>query len=448
MEKNLTTGSVLKTIIYFALPYLLSYFLQTLYGMADLYITGQFNGVDSITAVSNGSQVMHMITVIIVGLAMGTTVIIGKAIGGNKLDNAGRAIGNTITLFMGIAIVMTIVFLIAAKLIVLLIGVPQEAVAGTVRYLIICFIGIPFITAYNIISSIFRGLGDSKSPMYFIGISCVTNITLDYVFIGLCDLGPSGAALGTVLSQTFSVIVAFISIRKRKTGIKLVKENFIPDRKVLGEILKVGIPVAVQDGCIQVAFIIITVIANHRGLDDAAAVGIVEKMISAIFIIPSSMLATVSALSAQNIGAGKYDRAAKTLRYATMITSVYGIFMAVIMQVLAAPLLALFTKDVAVVVLGTQYMKGYIIDSIFAGVHFCFSGYFAAYGKSYIGFMHNIISITFVRVPGSYLASKLFGDTLFPMGLAAPAGSLLSVIICVCAYIYLKRSGKLEPVAA
>ena len=448
MEKNLTTGSVLKTIIYFALPYLLSYFLQTLYGMADLYITGQFNGVDFITAVSNGSQVMHMITVIIVGLAMGTTVIIGKAIGGNKLDNAGRAIGNTITLFMGIAIVMTIVFLIAAKLIVLLIGVPQEAVAGTVRYLIICFIGIPFITAYNIISSIFRGLGDSKSPMYFIGISCVTNITLDYVFIGLCDLGPSGAALGTVLSQTFSVIVAFISIRKRKTGIKLVKENFIPDRKVLGEILKVGIPVAVQDGCIQVAFIIITVIANHRGLDDAAAVGIVEKMISAIFIIPSSMLATVSALSAQNIGAGKYDRAAKTLKYATMITSVYGIFMAVIMQVLAAPLLALFTKDAAVVVLGTQYMKGYIIDSIFAGVHFCFSGYFAAYGKSYIGFMHNIISITFVRVPGSYLASKLFGDTLFPMGLAAPAGSLLSVIICVCAYIYLKRSGKLEPVAA
>jgi|UniRef100_UPI003FEDC871 putative MATE family efflux protein len=448
MEKNLTTGSVLKTIIYFALPYLLSYFLQTLYGMADLYITGQFNGVDSITAVSNGSQVMHMLTVIIVGLAMGTTVIIGKAIGGNKLDNAGRAIGNTITLFMGIAIVMTIVFLIAAKLIVLLIGVPQEAVAGTVRYLIICFIGIPFITAYNIISSIFRGLGDSKSPMYFIGISCVTNITLDYVFIGLCDLGPSGAALGTVLSQTFSVIVAFISIRKRKTGIKLVKEDFIPDRKVLGEILKVGIPVAVQDGCIQVAFIIITVIANHRGLDDAAAVGIVEKMISAIFIIPSSMLATVSALSAQNIGAGKYDRAAKTLKYATMITSVYGVFMAVIMQVLAAPLLALFTKDAAVVVLGTQYMKGYIIDSIFAGVHFCFSGYFAAYGKSYIGFMHNIISITFVRVPGSYLASKLFGDTLFPMGLAAPAGSLLSVIICVCAYIYLKRSGKLEPVAA
>lgn len=445
MEKNLTTGSVFKTIIYFALPYLLSYFLQTLYGMADLYITGQFNGVDSITAVSNGSQVMHMLTVIIVGLAMGTTVIIGKAIGGNKLDNAGKAIGNTVTLFMGLAVVMTILLLIVVKPIVILIGVPAEAVSGTIKYLIICFIGIPFITAYNIISSIFRGLGDSKSPMYFIGVSCVANIVLDYVFIGLCNLGPSGAALGTVLSQTLSVIVALAAIRKRKTGIKLIKEDFIPDSNVLGEILKVGIPVAVQDGCIQVAFIIITVIANHRGLDDAAAVGIVEKMISAIFIIPSSMLATVSALSAQNIGAAKYDRAAKTLKYATLITSVYGVFMAVIMQWLATPLIALFTKEAAVVVLGTQYMRGYIIDSIFAGVHFCFSGYFAAYGKSYIGFIHNIISITFVRVPGSYIASKLFADTLFPMGLAAPAGSVLSVIICVCAYMWLKQKGKLEP---
>lgn len=448
MEKNLTTGSVSKTIVYFALPYLLSYFLQTLYGMADLFITGQFCGVDSITAVSNGSQVMHMLTVIIVGLAMGTTVVIGRAIGADNKKNAGVAIGNTITLFMGLSVVFTVVLLALVKPIVSIIAIPEEAVSGTVAYLIICFIGIPFITAYNIISSIFRGMGDSKSPMYFIAVACAANIALDYLFIGACSLGPIGAALGTTLAQTLSVIVSLIAIKVKKTGIHVSANDLKPQRGVMGEILKVGIPVAIQDGCIQIAFIIITMIANHRGLDTSAAVGIVEKMISAIFIIPSSMLATVSALSAQNIGAGKYDRAAKTLKYATMITSVYGVFMAVIMQVLAAPLLALFTKDAAVVVLGTQYMKGYIIDSIFAGVHFCFSGYFAAYGKSYIGFMHNIISITFVRVPGSYLASKLSGDTLFPMGLAAPAGSLLSVIICVCAYIYLKRSGKLEPVAA
>ncbi len=446
MEKNLTTGSVFKTIIYFALPYLLSYFLQTLYGMADLFITGQFNGVDGITSVSNGSQVMYMLTVIIVGLAMGATVTIGRAVGAGKLDNAEVAIGNTITLFMVIAIVITGILLCSVGNIISLIGIPAEAVHGTRRYLTICFIGIPFITAYNIISSIFRGLGDSKSPMYFIGIACAANILLDYLFIGFFHMGPAGAALGTTLAQTLSVLIAFIIIRKKQTGIHLKKEHFYPDRKVMREVLKIGIPVAVQDGCIQVAFMIITVIANHRGLSDAAAVGIVEKVISALFIVPSSMLATVSALSAQNIGAGKHDRAAKTLRYATFLTSGYGIVISLIVEVIAGFILHLFTKDAMVILLGTQYIRGYIWDTIFAGIHFSFSGYFCAYGKSYIGFIHNILAIVFVRVPGSYFASKMFENTLFPMGLAAPAGSLLSVIICICAYLWLKKRGEVAGV--
>ena len=441
MEKNLTSSSVLRTIIYFALPYLLSYFLQTLYGMADLFIVGQFYGVDSITAVANGSQVLHMLTVIIVGLAMGTTVAIGRAVGGRRLEDAAHAIGNTITLFMIVAVVFTAGLLCFVRPIVLLIGTPEQAIAGSIRYLTICFIGIPFITAYNIISSIFRGMGDSKSPMYFIGIACMGNIVLDYFFIGAMQLGPAGAALGTTLSQTFSVIIALISMMKRKTGIHLKKTDFRPNKKVMWQILRVGFPVAVQDGCIQIAFIIITVIANHRGLNDAAAVGIVEKMISAIFIIPSSKLATVSALSAQNIGAGKHDRASQTLKYATIITTGYGLIMTVLIELTGKNLVGLFTTDTVVVLLGTQYLSGYIIDSIFAGVHFSFSGYFAAYEKSYIGFIHNIIAIVLVRVPGSYLASKMFPDTLFPMGLAAPAGSLLSVLICIGAYLWMKKKG-------
>lgn len=184
MEKNLTQGSVLKNIMYFALPYLLSYFLQQLYGMADLYMIGMFGGVDGTTAVTNGSQVMYMLTVIIVGLAMGATVMIGKAVGGGKLRDAAAAIGNTVTLFMGLSVVITAVLLCVARPVVLLIGTPAEAVEGTVSYLIICFIGIPFIVAYNIISSIFRGMGDSKSPMFFIGVACVVNVILDYVFMG------------------------------------------------------------------------------------------------------------------------------------------------------------------------------------------------------------------------------------------------------------------------
>lgn len=439
MEKNLTTGSVFKTILYFSLPYLFSYFLQTLYGMADLFIIGQFNGVESTTAVSIGSQVMHMLTVMIVGLAMGSTVMIGRAVGAKEKKQAGLAVGNTVTLFMAVSIGSTILLLFAVKGIVSVMSTPAEAVAGTVQYLTICFIGIPFITAYNIISSIFRGMGDSKSPMYFIAVACIFNIALDYLFIGGLGLGAAGAALGTTISQTVSVIVSFIVIRKRKMIPGISAVDFKPQKKILGNILKVGIPVAVQDGFIQIAFVVITVFANRRGLNDAAAVGIVEKLIGILFLVPSSMLSTVSALSAQNIGAGKHDRAKQTLKYATIITVSFGIIAAALMQFAAEGAVGLFADNSEVIKLGGQYMRGYVWDCVFAGVHFCFSGYFCAYGLSLISFLHNSVSIVCARIPLAYIAAKYFTDSLFPMGLAAPTGSFLSVIICVIAFIWMER---------
>lgn len=439
MKKDLTTGNVFQTILYFALPYLLSYFLQTLYGMADLYIIGQFNGVAATTAVSIGSQVMHMLTVIIVGLAMGTTVTVGRAIGAKKTDEASLAIGNTVTLFMIVSVVFTLGLLLLLKPIVALISTPQEAVQGTIQYLFVCFIGIPFITAYNIISSIFRGLGDSKSPMYFVAVACVANIGLDYLFIGVMSMGPVGAALGTTLAQTISVAISLIAIHKKQIGVHLTKKDFKPQVSVMKMLLSIGVPVALQDGFIQVAFIVITIIANQRGLNPAAAVGIVEKFISAAFIVPSSMLATVSALAAQNIGADKHDRAAKTLYTAMLITSVYGILIGLVTEVAAEYILGFFTKDAVVIVLGSQYLRACIWDAFLAGFHFCFTGYFCAYGLSYIGFIHNVLAIVLVRIPGAYFTSKWFPDTLFPMGMSAPVGSLLSALICIVFFIWLKK---------
>lgn len=438
MEKNLTTGSVFKNVILFSLPYLLSYFLQTLYGMADLFIIGQYDGVASTTAVSIGSQIMHMITVMIVGLAMGTTVSIAQAIGADNKKQASKAIGNTIVLFMGVAIAGMVVLLMLVRPIVAVMSTPAEAVSGTVTYLTICFIGIPFITAYNIISSIFRGMGDSRSPMYFIAVACVANIVLDYIFMGALRLGPTGAALGTTLSQAVSVLVSMIVIIKKKS-VALVRTDFKPYRPVMGKILSIGIPIAVQDGLIQVAFIVITIIANQRGLNDAAAVGIVEKIMSFLFLVPSSMLSTVSALGAQNIGAGKQERAIATLRYAVLIAVGFGIVVTIAIQLTAGPIVSLFTdgntEDGADVIrLGSQYLRGYIFDCIFAGIHFSFSGYFCACGKSELSFLHNILAIALVRIPGVYLTSRIFKTTLFPMGLATAAGSLLSVLICVIAF--------------
>ena len=444
MERNLTTGSVLKNILYFSLPYLLSYFLQTLYGMADLFIVGQFDGVASTTAVSVGSQVMHMITVL-VGLAMGTTVTIGQAVGAGNREKASKTVGNTVVLFMVLSVVLMAVLLFFVKTIVAVMSTPEEAVAGTVSYLTICFIGIPCITAYNIISSIFRGLGDSKSPMYFIAIACAANIGLDYLFMGAFQMGPAGAALGTTLAQALSVVIALIMILKRKM-ITVTKTDFIPQKEAMGQIARIGIPIALQDGLIQVAFIVITIIANRRGLSDAAAVGIVEKIISFLFLVPSSMLSTVSAMGAQNIGAGKPERAIQTLRYSIMITVGFGVIISVIIQFAATPVMGLFTTDAAVVVLGTQYIRGYIWDCIFAGIHFSFSGYFCACGRSELSFIHNITAIVLVRVPGVYLTSKMFPDTLFPMGLATAAGSLTSVVICLIAYSYLRRRQKKDAV--
>lgn len=442
MNKNLTTGSVFKTIMYFSLPFLLSYFLQTLYGMADLFIIGHFNGVDSITAVSLGSQVMRMLTVIIVGLSMGTTVMIGRAIGAKKQEQISTTIGNTVTLFMVLAVIFTVILLMAVKPIVEIMSTPAEAVPGTIAYLTVCFIGIPFITAYNIISSILRGMGDSKRPMYFIAIACVANIALDYIFIGVFQLGPTGAALGTTLSQMISVIVSLVVIMKRKTRLKLLAKDFKPQWETIGNLLRVGVPIALQDGFIQIAFIVITVIANKRGLNEAAAVGIVEKIIGILFLVPSSMLSTVSVLSAQSIGAGKDDRAILILRYATLISVAFGTISAIIMQFASEPIIGLFSNNSNVILLGSQYMRGYVWDCILAGVHFCFSGYFCAYGLSGISFIHNSISIICVRIPLAYLASKFFTDTLFPMGIASPAGSALSVIICIGAFIWMNRYQK------
>lgn len=439
MERDLTSGSVWKNIVYFSLPYLLSYFLQTLYGLADLFIVGQFDSVASTTAVSIGSQVMHMLTVMIVGLAMGTTVNIGRAVGARDSQKASKVVENTTVLFVGVSVVLAVVLLVLVQPIVRVMSTPAEAVEGTVRYLTICFIGIPFITAYNVIASIFRGLGDSKSPMYFIAVACVANIALDYLFIGALHMGPAGAALGTTLSQTISVAVSLLVILKKKTGISVKRADFRLERVTMGQVLKIGVPIAAQDGFIQVAFIIITIIANRRGLSVAAAVGIVEKIISFLFLVPSSMLSTVSALGAQNMGAGKYERADQILRYAMGIAVGFGLIVSLLIQIIAGPVVGLFTTDATVILLGAQYIRGYIWDCIFAGVHFSFSGYFCAYGKSEISFVHNLIAILCVRIPGVYLTSKIFPDTLFPMGLATATGSLLSVIICMIAFGWLKK---------
>lgn len=432
METNIfTQGSVVKNLIRFSLPYLLSCFLQTFYGLADLFIVGQFNGAASISAVSTGSQVMHMFTVVIVGLAVGSSVTISRLLGEKREKDIPYIIGNTSVFFLVFSVISSFLLILAIPFLLELLAVPLEAVDETRQYLTVCFMGSIFIAGYNVISNIFRGLGDSKTPMYFVAIAGIINVGLDYLFIGPWHLKAIGAAYATVLAQALSVVFAIVYAMRKMKFIALQKHHFYLQKKYLRELLKIGLPIALQDGFIQVSFLLITVIANKRGVDVAAAVGIVEKVISFMFLIPSAMLSGVSTICAQNAGAGFHQRAVKTLYAGIMISSGVGFMFCLLSQLLATDIMEMFTREETVIIMGRQYLKAYSIDCILAAVHFCFSGFFTAYQKSYISFIHNVFSIVLVRIPGAYLVASLFKDTLFPMGLAAPAGSLLSIFICL-----------------
>ncbi len=441
-KNDLTKGSVGKNLLLFAMPYLLSCFMQTFYGMADLFVVGLYNGSETTTAVSIGSQVMHMLTVIIVGFAMGTTVRVGRSVGAGDEKAAAETVGTSIVLFVVFAAVVTCALLVSTTAIVKVMLTPAEAAVETKVYLAICFAGVPFITAYNVISSIFRGAGDSRRPMYFVGIACVVNIMLDFVFIGLCGMGAAGAALGTICGQAVSVAVSLFMMYRCNMGIRIVRQDIRMKREVVSQILKVGAPIAMQDGLIQIAFIVITVIANSRGLITSAAVGIVEKLIGFMFLVPSAFLSAISTVTAQNMGADKAERARRSLYYGLTVTVGWGILCALYNQFLPHTLVGIFTRDEAVLAAGCEYMRAYAFDCVFAAVHFCFSGYFCGDQKSMISFIHNITAILLVRIPGAWLASKFFPGSLYPMGWAAPLGSLLSAVICVGFYVHYRKMEK------
>ena len=422
MQKDLTKGSALKNIITFSLPFLLANFLQTFYGMADLFIVGQYNGAASLSGVSIGSQVMHMITVMLVGIAMGSTVMIGRYVGERKEEEKRMTVGNTIIIFMILSLIVTLILLFFINPIVSIMSTPVEAIQETTIYL---------------------KIWDSKSPMYFVAVACFFNIVLDFIFIGYFNMHAVGAAFGTVISQLISVIVALFAIIKRKL-IVIHRHHFKLHKKIIKDIFKIGFPISMQDGLIQISFIIITIIANSRGVDIAAAVGVVEKIIRFLFLVPSSMLSAISAICAQCVGTKQHQRARQTLRYGCFIALGFGIFFALTCQFISKEILSLFTSEAAVIMYGSQYLKGYVLDCVFASIHFCFSGFFTAYGYSIISFIHNVISIALIRVPGAYITSKLFPETLLPMGLTPALGSILSALICITVFIVMKKKNKFD----
>lgn len=440
MKSNeLTKGKIGKTLVIFAIPFLLASFLQALYGAVDLFVVGKFDTSTEVSAVAIGSQLMQTITGITMGISMGITVLIGHAIGEKKDEKAANAVGSGAILFIILAIVLTPVVFFSIDNLISILHTPAKAVTETRAYLKYCSLGIPFIVGYNGISGIFRGIGDSKTPMFFVLIACIINITLDFVFIGAFDLGAEGAALATVIAQGVSFIISLVYIYKKGLSFKLSRDNFKLDKPSVRYILKVGSPLALQDALVNVSFLIITAIINTMGLVASASVGVVEKIIIFAMLPPTSFASAVSAMTAQNIGAGKPNRAKKTLFYGIGFSLVFEIIFFIIAQINPEMITSIFSNDKAVISSAADYLMSYSIDCILVCFVFCLNAYFSGCGKSVISFIHSMIATFLVRVPMSYFMANLKGSSLYDIGFAAPLASLVSIIICIGYFLYLSK---------
>ena len=442
---DMTRGRPLPLVIRFTLPILLGNIFQQLYTVVDGIVVGKNVSDAAQAAVGASFSVTYMLTSLFLGIGLGGSVLVSQYFGQHNESGIRKTISTMNSFLLVISLPLMLFGFFTAGPFLHLLKVPDDYFDLARTYMCVYYLGLLPQFGYNANAGILQGLGDSRSPLLILASSSILHVILDYVLVVPIPLGVVGVGLATVISQFFSWLLSVWIINHKFPAYRFRVFRISFDKEIFREILRIGVPVALQDGLIQIAFLFITVIANRRGLTDAAAVGIVEKIISFLFLVPSSMLSTVSALGAQCIGAGKPRRALQTLWYAIAIAFGFGILISVIIQFVAEPVVGLFTDSAAVAAAGGQYLRGYIFDCCLAGLHFCFSGYFCAIGRSELSFLHNITAVVLVRVPGAYLTSKWFPTTLLPMGLATAAGSLLSVIICVIAFLVLRRRGRLVP---
>lgn len=426
---DLTHGNYKSKLLKFALPYVGAYFLQAFYGATDLFVVGKFNGTSAISAVTIGSQIMLIITGFIVGCAMGSTVLIGRTLGANDKHGAANALGNTIIFFTIIAAVLTPVMIIFTPNLIYLLHTPAEAVNEALKYTLICSIGIPFITVFNVIAAVFRGTGDSKTPLKIVAVACVVNIFGDLLLTGYLKMDTAGVGIATTAAQLISSVFGITILVKKCLPFEFSRKNIKFNKRSLGKIATTGFPVAAQDTLINISFILLTVIANNRGLTASSAVGVVEKVASFIYMVPASMLSSISALTAQNRGAGNVDRAVKTTKFGICITAIFGILMLLLAEFVPQIFNGIFTSDPEVLKQANEYIKTYAIDFVLVAFVFCINGYLCGCEKSFVTFIHNVLSVFCIRIPVAWILSNAFPHSLEPMGLASPLGSVLSLII-------------------
>ena len=441
---SFTEGKILQPLILFAFPVLLALFLQAMYGAVDLLIVGRFASSADVSAVSTGSQIMTTLTNLISSFAMGTTILLGQQIGSGQKEEGGRTIGTAIWMFAGIAVLLSVVMVIFAPQISSTMNAPEEAFQKTVDYIRICGGGMLVIVAYNLIGCIFRGLGDSRTPLITVAIACVFNIAGDLVLCAGFHMGTKGAAIATVMAQVVSVAASLFLIQKKELPFTINWKDLRIHRLYLYRMAGFGAPIALQDLLVSISFLIILAIVNSMGVIASAGVGVAEKVCAFIMLISTAFMQSMSAFVAQNYGAGHMHRARKALYYGIAVSFSIGVVMFFITFFHGDLLAGIFSSDGAVILAAVDYLKAYAIDCLFTAVFFCYTGFYNGIGKTRFVMIQGILGAFGVRVPVSYLMSIQPETSLFRIGLATPMSSILQLILCVGFMLWLSKKGMLE----
>lgn len=439
---SFTEGSVFGAIIRFSLPVLGALILQAAYGAVDLLVVGLFGDETGISAVGTGSSFTQMITYIITSLAMGTTVTIGKHIGSKDDKAASEAVGTTIVLFAIIGIVLTVLLEVFAGQIASLLKAPEEAFDKTVLYIRICSGGILVIIAYNVISSILRGLGNANLPFLFVGIACAVNVAGDLLLVGVFRMDVMGAAIATVAAQGVSVVASLIVLKKKKLPIKFSMKQCRVYGRELKNILVIGLPIAIQDTTVQISFLVINSIANGMGINPSAGYAAAQKIIMFINLVPSSVMQSSSAFVSQNVGAGNPVRARKGFLAAMACGCSLGAALFLATFFAGAPISMLFTRDAEVIAQSASYLKGYAIECILSGILFSFCGYFNGSGKSMSVMIQGITAALCVRIPLAMALARIPDASLMLIGLATPTASLYGIAFFLVCCALFKLNGR------
>ena len=438
---DFTEGSILRKMVRFMLPILASLILQAAYGAVDLLVVGRFGTTAGLSGVSTGSQVLNLVTFVITSLAMGITVLIARYLGEKREEDIGPVIGGSVVVFGIISAVLFVLMIVLARPISILMQAPEEAIEETTQYVRICGSGIFFIVAYNLLSAIFRGLGDSRSPLIFVAVACVVNIFGDLLLVAVFHMNTAGAALATVLAQAVSVIFALLLLKKRGLPFRISKKDFrFNSQAVLS--VKIGLPLALQEFLTQISFLALCAFVNRLGLAASSGYGVACKIVNFTMLIPSALMQSMASIVSQNMGAGKEERAKKSMFTGIAVGVVIGVLVFILVLFRGDLLTSFFTSDEEVIARGFDYLKGFAPETIVTAVLFSMIGYFNGTNRTMWVMVQGLVQTLLVRLPLAYIMSIQPDASLTRIGFSAPVATFVGILLNVGYFIYLEKQKK------